>query len=199
MRRCVIGCWLVAALLSGCAGLMREPRPTVWLGLEPSLPDGGLRSGGPTLEVAAFATSEPFATDRVASRDGSSRWSFANYHLWMAEPGEILGASVREYLGGCDLFGAVVTPPAPFDPDYRLGGAVRELYWDRSRKAAVLEFEAALIAGTDRFLGFWVYRAEEPVSGDDVDSFLRAASSGASRLLAELARDLHQTLTAARP
>ena len=79
---------LAAALVcAGCAGVAQETRPTVWLALEPALPAGALRTGGPTIEVERFAAAAPFDSDRVASREGSSRWTFAVYHRRAAPPG----------------------------------------------------------------------------------------------------------------
>jgi ABC-type uncharacterized transport system auxiliary subunit len=171
----------------------------VWLALEPPPGAGGLRAGGPSLEVGRFVTAAPFATDRVASRGGAAAWAFASHRRWVAEPGELFAAHLRDALGRADLFGAVFTPPAPLDTDYRLSGAVRGLYWDREARAAVLEVEASLVAAPDRLRGFWVRRAEEPVRDDSLEAFLAAASAAEARLLAELRREVAAALAAAPP
>jgi ABC-type uncharacterized transport system auxiliary subunit len=186
----------VAALLAGCGGLTQETRPTVWLALEPTPPQGGLRAGGPTVEVRRFAAVPPFDTDRVVTREGESRWDFAVYHRWAVPPGEMVATRLREALGRLDLFGAVFTPPAPLDADYRLSGAVRGLWWDRSAKSAVIEIEAALTARPDQLRGFWVKRAVVPVPGENVENFLAAASAALSQAIAELGADVAAVLAA---
>jgi len=188
---------IVAALLAGCGGLTHETRPTVWLALEPALPEGGMRAGGPTVEVRRFAATPPFDTDRVVTREGESRWGFAVYHRWAVPPGEMVAARLLEALGRLDLFGAVFTPPAPLDADYRLSGAVRGLWWDRQEKSAVVEIEAALTTRPDRLQGFWVKRATVPVPGESVEDFLPAASAALSQAIAELGTDVAGAL--ARP
>ena len=184
-------------LLAGCGGLLHETTPTVWLALEPPPAVGGLRTGGSSLEVLAFATAAPFATDRVVSREGASRWSFAAYHRWIAEPGEMVAARLREALSRADLFKAVITPPALLDADWRLGGAVRALYWDRENRSAVLEVEVSLVQTPDRLCGFWVHHAAVPVSGDTVEAFLAAASTAEGQVFAALRDDLAAALAAA--
>jgi ABC-type uncharacterized transport system auxiliary subunit len=181
---------VAVALLAGCSGLTRETPPTVWLALEPTLPKGALRAGGPTIEVRRFAASAPFDTDRVVTREGGSRWGFAVYHRWAVPPGEMVAARLREALGRMDLFGAVFTPPAPLDADYRLSGAVRGLWWDRETRSAVVEIEAALLAAPERLQGFWVKRAAVPVLGETVEAFLPAASAALSQAIAELGTDV---------
>jgi ABC-type uncharacterized transport system auxiliary subunit len=181
---------VAATMLAGCAGMQGDVRPTVWLALEPRLPQGSLRAGGPTLEVGRFAAASPFDTDRVATREGASRWTFAVYHRWTAPPGEMVAARLRDALGRADLFGAVFTPPAPIDADYRLGGAVRALWWDREARSAVIEIEAALIAAPDRLRGFWVRRAAVPAAGDTVEAFLAAGSEALAQVIAELGKDV---------
>jgi ABC-type uncharacterized transport system auxiliary subunit len=180
----------LAILVAGCGGLQHEAKPTVWLALEPALPAGGARAGGPTLEVRDFATAAPFAGEEVASREGASRWSHAAYHRWSAEPGKLVATAARAFLSRGGPFGAVFTPPAPVEADYVLSGAVRSLYWDRERKSAVLEVEASLVAKSGALRGFWVYRRETPVAGDEVAGFIAAASSALDLVLADLARDL---------
>jgi uncharacterized lipoprotein NlpE involved in copper resistance len=181
---------IAAALLAGCGGLAQETRPTVWLALEPALPQGAMRAGGPTVEVRRFAAAPPFDTDRVVTREGQSRWGFAVYHRWAVPPGEMVAARLRDALGRLDLFGAVFTPPAPLDADYRLSGAVRGLWWDRSAKSAVIEIEAALTARAGRLQGFWVKRAAVPVPGENVEDFLPAASAALSQAIAGLGTEI---------
>ena len=181
---------VAAALLAGCAGMEQETRPTVWLALEPALPEGTLRGSGPTVVVGRFAAAPPFDTDRVATREGASRWTFAVYHRWAAPPGEMVAARLREALGRLNLFGAVFTPPAPLDTDYRLGGAVRGLWWDREARSAVVEIEASLIAAPERLQGFWVRRATVPVRDDSVEAFLAAGSAALAQVIADLGRDV---------
>jgi ABC-type uncharacterized transport system auxiliary subunit len=189
---------IAAALLAGCGGLTHETRPTVWLALEPVLPQGGMRAGGPTLEVRRFAAAPPFDTDRVVTREGESRWGFAVYHRWAVPPGEMVAARLRDALGRLDLFGAVFTPPAPLDADYRLSGAVRGLWWDRQARSAVIEIEAALIASPDRLQGFWVRRAAVPVPGESVEAFLPAAAAALSQAITELGDDVAGALAGPR-
>ena len=186
---------LVTTLLPGCAGLQREANPTVWLALEPALPAGGARAGAPSLEVEAFATAAAFRSTQVSTREGTSRWSFTNYHRWVSEPGEMVAAAARDYLSRSDLFGAVFTPPGPVTADYRLSGAVRSLFWDRERRTAVLEVEVSLIALPDALRGFWIYRREVPVETADVQAYLRAASSALELVLADLRRDIAERST----
>jgi ABC-type uncharacterized transport system auxiliary subunit len=102
----------------------------------------------------------------------------------------MVASAARDYLGRSGLFGAVFTPPGPVDPDYRLCGAVRSLYWDRERRAAVLEIESSLVGLPDSLRGFWVYRKEAPVAGGEVQAFLRAASQALDLALADLGRDI---------
>jgi ABC-type uncharacterized transport system auxiliary subunit len=187
-------------LLTGCASFRQEARPTVWVALEPARASGGLRTGGPTLEVARFASAAPFGTDRVVAREGTSRWTFASYHRWVAEPGAMVSSWVRDALSCSDLFSAVFTPPAPYRADFRLSGAVRTLFWDRSEGTAVVELEASLVAAPDRPCGFWVHRAAAPVAADNVDAYLVAASDALARTTAALRDDVAGALaTCARP
>ncbi|HWR97377.1 MAG TPA: ABC-type transport auxiliary lipoprotein family protein [Candidatus Methanoperedens sp.] len=189
-------CVVAALALAGCAGLAHQAAPTVWLALEPAPLHGGLRPGGPSVEVARFATAAPFATDRLASREGAGRWSFAAYHRWVADPGGMVSSRLREALSCADLFGAVFTPPAPLDAGYRLSGAVRGLYWDREAGRAVLELEASLLAAPDRLAGFWVRRAVVPVRGDTVGDFVAAASTAQVEVLGWLRAELARALAA---
>jgi ABC-type uncharacterized transport system auxiliary subunit len=192
--RGLIASVLAAACLAGCGGLMREARPVVWLALEPEPPRGGLRAGGPTLEVAGFATVPPFDTDRLPAREGASRWAFSTYHRWVAEPGEMVSSHARDFFGRADLFGAVFTPPAPREADWRISGAVRSLYWDRQRRSAVLEVEVSIVAAPERLAGFRVYRVEVPAAGTDVEHYLKAASTALARVLADVEEDVRRTL-----
>jgi ABC-type uncharacterized transport system auxiliary subunit len=189
----------LAMLLPGCGGLQREAKPTVWLSLEPTVPAGGVRLGAPTLEVETFATAPSFRTDQVPAREASSRWTFATYHRWVSDPGDMIASAARDYLSRCGLFGAVFTPPAPVQADLRLSGAVRALYWDRERRAAVLEVELSLIAAPDALRGFWIHRKEVPVPGDGAQGFLAAASSALELVLADLRRDLAGAIAGAPP
>jgi ABC-type uncharacterized transport system auxiliary subunit len=169
---------------------MRESKSTVWLAFETALPAGSARAGAPSLEVEAFATAAAFRSDQVSVKDGPSRWTFTTHHRWVAEPGELVAASARDYLSRTDLFGAVFTPPGPVEADYRLSGAVRGLYWDREQRTAVLEVEVSLIALPGALWGFWIHRREAPVAGDEVADFLRASSSALGQVLADIGRDL---------
>lgn len=191
---------ILTFLLPGCGGLLRESKPTSWVSLEPSLPAAAAaRAGAPSLEVVTFATAPAFCNDQVSTRLGASRWSFANYHRWLAEPGEMVASSARDYLGRSGLFAAVFTPPGPLEADYRLSGAVRALYWDRKQGTAVLEMEVSLVAHPDALRGFWIYRKETAVAGEGVDGFLRAASSALELGLADLGRDLAAAVGAVSP
>lgn len=181
---------VAALLLAGCGSFRHQARPTVWVALEPAPSPGGLKPGGPTIEIGRFASAPPFATDRVASREGTSRWTFAAYHRWVAEPGEMVSSCVRDALSCSDLFGAVFTSPAPHRADYRLSGAVRTLFWDRKEGAAVVELEASLVAAPDRSCGFWVHRAVVPVAANDVDAYLAAASAALAQATAALREDV---------
>lgn len=185
---------LAVLLLAGCGSFRQEARPTVWVALEPAQASGGLRTGGPTLEVARFASAAPFGTDRVATRDGTSRWTFASYHRWVAEPGAMVSSCVRNAMSCSDLFSAVFTPPAPYRADYRLSGAVRTLFWDRKEGTAVLELEASLVAASDRPCGFWVHRAAVPVPADTVDAYLAAASGALAQATAALRDDVGEAV-----
>ncbi|HEY6000889.1 MAG TPA: ABC-type transport auxiliary lipoprotein family protein [bacterium] len=188
-----------AALLAGCAGLSQETRPTVWFAFEPALPSGGLRAGGPTIEVARFAGVAPFDSDRVATREAASRWAFAAYHRWAAPPGDMVAARLREALGRLDLFGAVFVAPAPIDADYRLCGTVRGLWWDRAARSAVIEVEVSLVGAQSRLLGFWVRRVAMPVGGDGVEDYLAAASKGLAQLTGDVGRDVAGAIAATAP
>jgi ABC-type uncharacterized transport system auxiliary subunit len=192
--RARIATLLAAFLFTGCGGFAHDTRPTVWLALEPALPEGTLRAGGPTVEVGRFATAPPFDTDRVATREGASTWEFAVYHRWAAPPGEMVAARLRDALGRLNLFGAVFTQPAPLEADYRLSGAVRGLWWDREARSAVIEIEASLIAAPARLQGFWVRRAAVPVRGTTVEAYLEAASAGLAQAIADLGRDVAAAL-----
>lgn len=197
--RGLLAALFVTLLLPGCGGLLREAKTTVWLALEPGLPAGDTRAGAPSLEVETFATAAAFGGDRVSTREGTSRWSFTTYHRWVSEPGEMVAAAAREHLSGSGLFGAVFTPPSPVQADYRLSGAVRSLYWDRWRRTAVLEIEVSLIATPDALRGFWIYRKNAAVDGDDVQAFLLAGSSALGGALDDLRRDIAATIAAAPP
>lgn len=181
---------LAALLLAGCGGFLHEAKPTVWVALEPAPVSGGLKPDGPTLEVARFASAAPFGTDRVARREGTSRWTFAAYHRWVADPGEMVSSCVRDALSCSDLFGAVFTSPSPYRADYRLSGAVRTLFWDRKDGVAVVELEASLVAAQERPCGFWVHRTVAPVTADDVDAYLAAASHALAQATAALREDI---------
>jgi len=190
---------LAALLVPGCGGLLRESRPTVRLALEPALPADGLRAGAPSLEVGSFATDAAFGSDQLSVREGPSRWSHTINHRWVADPGEMVASSARDYLGRTGLFGAIHTAPGPVPADYRLGGAVRRLFWDREQRAAVLEFEASLVTPAGELRGFWIYRRAAPVEGTEIAAFLRAASSALGLALADLNRDLAVAVGGARP
>lgn len=192
-------CVVAALLLAGCGGIGHETRPTVWVALGPAPAGGGLRAGGPGLEISRFATAAPFATDRVASRERGFRWAFAAYHRWVAEPGELVSSRLGDALSRADLFGAVFTGPAPIEPDFRLSGAVRKLFWDRESGSAVLVVEASLIAVQGRQCGFWVRHAAAPVPGDTVDGFLTAASTALAEIETALREDVAAALAACAP
>jgi ABC-type uncharacterized transport system auxiliary subunit len=190
---------LLTLLLPGCAGLMRESKPTVWLALEPALPAGGARAGAPSLEVDSFATAAAFRSDQVSVRDGASRWTYTTYHRWVADPGEMVAAAARDHLSRTGRFGAVFTPPGPVEADYRLSGAVRGLFWDREKHLAVLEAEVTLIALPETLRGFWIYRREAPVEGAEVADFTLAASAALGLVLADLDRDVGGVIAGAQP
>jgi ABC-type uncharacterized transport system auxiliary subunit len=158
--------------------------------MDPRLPDGGLVAGGPTLQVLPFTTAAPFRSDRVTTRTGDGLWSFSHYHRWVSEPGELVSAAAARFLGRSDLFGAVAGAGSPFEPDYRLGGSVRALYWDRPGGRLVLEVEASLVAYPADFRAFWVRRAESPVQANDVAGLPAAAASALEQVLSELRADL---------
>jgi ABC-type uncharacterized transport system auxiliary subunit len=188
--KAIVVALVLTLLLSGCGGLLREAKPTVRLALEPSLPAGGVRAGGPSLEVETFATAAAYCSDQISLREGPSRWSFTTRYRWVADPGEMVASAARGYLSGTGMFGAVFMPPGPVEADYHLSGAVRSLYWDRENRTAVLEIEASLVAHPATLRGFWIYRKDAPVAGETVTDFLRAASSALERALADLNRDL---------
>jgi ABC-type uncharacterized transport system auxiliary subunit len=182
---------LCPALLSACLPSFQRPAPrTAWLGIDASLPSGGLSPGGPTVEVLPFSTATAFRTDRVATRSAENDWAFSHYHRWVAEPGDMVSAAAARYLARADLFGAVMSAMPPFQPDYRLGGSVRELYWDRGRNLAVLELELSMAAFPSGFCGFWIRRAEVPVPGDSVAGFTRAAALALEEVFSALRSDL---------
>jgi hypothetical protein len=109
----------------------------------------------------------------------------------------MVASSARDYLSRTGLFGAVFTPPGPVEAGYRLSGAVRGLFWDRENHTAVLEVEVSLIALPAALRGFWIYRRETPVEGDEVEAFLRSASSALGLVLGDLERDLAAALAGA--
>ncbi|MBI5442075.1 MAG: membrane integrity-associated transporter subunit PqiC [Deltaproteobacteria bacterium] len=194
-----MGAVLVALLLAGCGfGSFQRPAPTaVWLGLDAPPPSGGLRAGGPTLQVLPFSTATPFRTDRLAAKTGKDLWAFSHYHRWVAEPGDLVTASAARFFARCDLFGAVTSAGSPFEPEYRLGGSVHELYWDRTEGRVVLEVEASLVAYPSTFRGFWIRRAAVPVPGNDIAALPAAAGAALDQVLSELRKDLAASLAQA--
>lgn len=196
LGRLVAALLLTAAQLVGCSlGSFQRPSPdAVWLGMQPRMPQGGLRAGGPTLQVLPFGTVGPFRTDRLAARGSGDLWEFSHYHRWLAEPGEMVSTAAAQYLARCDLFAAVSSAGGTFEPEYRLGGSVRELYWDRRAGRLVLEVEGSLVAYPAEFRGFWIHRAEAPVAGNDLPGLPPAASAALEQILSDFRKDLNDSL-----
>jgi uncharacterized lipoprotein YmbA len=196
LRPCLLSALL---LLPSCGGFQRTSAPTVWLNLRPALPEGPLAANGPSVLILPFSAWAPFRTDRVVSRTGEDQWEFAYYHRWAANPGEIVADHLRSYLTRSGLFRAVLSAPAPFEPDYRLGGVVHALYWDRTKGEAVVELEASLASRSGSYGGFWVVRSSKPTAGQGVETFLSAASAALSDAMGHLNRDLAQALSSPPP
>ncbi|MBE0618482.1 MAG: membrane integrity-associated transporter subunit PqiC [Proteobacteria bacterium] len=198
--KCVSLCalWLLAA--AGCMGIGGTPAtPTSWLDLEPALPDAGLAPGGPSLYVAPFGSEPPFQTERLVTREAPGRYAFANYHRWTAPPGALIARHVAEALSRGGFFGAVATAPGALMPDYRLGGSVRALYWDRAAREAVLEVEVSLVDAAGRLRSFRVYRARQPTTEEGVEGFLRAAARALEEVLRETLADISLAIEPPHP
>lgn len=185
---------LCGALQSACASLTRPAPSTIWLGLDPPPPSEKWQAVATSLVVSPFSASTPFQTTRIATLTGPSTWDYSRNHRWVAEPGEVIAQHVREHLQKTGLFRAVLSGSAPFDPEYRLGGAAQALYWDRERGSAVVEVEFSLAAYPDLFAGFWVYRSRRPLVGEGIEAFLQAASLALSDILGELTKTLAETV-----
>lgn len=182
--------FLTCLLAAGCGTLQRPATPVARVGLDPTLPQGGLLQTGTKLEVLPFASIPPFHTDRVVTRTGEGLWSLANYHRWLAEPGDLIAYHLGEYLARIDRYGAVLSTPGTLRPDIRISGAVRALYWDRERGEAFLEIEVSAAPAVGNGGLFQRYRTSRPVEGDEVQAYLRAASVGLSEVLEQVAADL---------
>ncbi len=123
-----------AVLLSGCLGALRqEPEPKSYYVIEARQAEQ-LHTARPalqgTLQVRDIRVAPPFNTRSLTYRSGQSEYSADYYHLYLAQPGDLVTQQVRAWLGQSGLFQSVALPGSGLNADFILEGLVTELYGD---------------------------------------------------------------------
>lgn len=122
-----------ALFLAGCLGALRQDEPPKsFYVLDAAPPPASLAS--PALEgsllVREVRVAPPFNTRDLTYRLGPSSYATDYYHLFLAQPGELVTQQVRSWLGKAGLFRHVALPGSGLPHDFVLEGLVTELYGD---------------------------------------------------------------------
>lgn len=143
--------WLLvsglAALLGGCAIGKPTPQATTYV-MEPPAP---ARAGMPrprTLRVGKVRVAPAFAGRELVFRLDDVRYVADFYHAFMAEPGDMIGVAMAQWLGAAGLFEAVMQPDSGTRAEDVLEATITKLYGDfrpGRAPAAVMEIQFALI------------------------------------------------------
>lgn len=143
--------WLLvlglAAMLAGCAIGKPTPQATTYV-LEPPAPT---RVGAPrpqTLRVGKVRVAPAFAGRELVFRLDDVRYVADFYNAFMADPGDMIGVAMAQWLGAAGLFQAVMQPDSATRADYVLEATVTTLHGDfrpGRTPAAAMEMEVALI------------------------------------------------------
>ncbi|MFO7595338.1 MAG: ABC-type transport auxiliary lipoprotein family protein [Desulfocurvibacter africanus] len=188
-----------AVLLSGCLGaLQQDPEPKSYYVLEAKQPEQPLSEPAlkGTLLVRDIRVAPPFNTRSLTYRSGPSEYAADYYHLYLAQPGDLVTQQVRTWLGQSGLFRNVALPGSGLNADFILEGLVTELYGDfRDDKNAKAVVAAQFFLLDERGAGREIvlsrsYRWETPLSERTPEGLMAAMNQAFSDVLLALSADL---------
>jgi ABC-type uncharacterized transport system auxiliary subunit len=202
-----LGAVLLAAF--GCVSLgQKAPQPDYYmLTVQPPAEAGerpaaaGPAALHPILLVSGIESNPPFDRYELLYRNGETDWKRDYYNRFMASPGEMAAEATRRWLRGTGLFGTVVGPDAPVEPDYVLRGTLEAIYGDyrHGDRAAVMEIEFALIepdGARGRLLLSSDYPARVPLRGLSSAALVEGLDTALTDILTALSVDLRSRLEA---
>lgn len=188
-----------AIMLSGCLGaLQQDPEPKSYYVLEakqPEQPPARPVLQG-TLQVRDIRVAPPFNTRSLTYRSGPSEYAADYYHLYLAQPGDLVTQQVRTWLSQAGLFEHVALPGSGLNANFILEGLVTELYGDfrdgKNAKAVVAaQFFLLDERGAGREIAFSrSYRRETPLTERTPEDLMAAINQAFSDVLLALSADL---------
>lgn len=134
-------------VLSACAIGKPTPQATTY-GLEPPPPALAPARRSQRLRMGKVRVAPAFAGKPLVFRLDDERYAADFYNAFLAEPGDLVGAAMAEWLGLAGPFQSVAQPGTRTPADYVLEATVTELYGDfRSGRtpAAVMTIQFTLV------------------------------------------------------
>lgn len=152
----------------------------------------------PVLVVRPFRAASGLEGRGFLVRTEAGRWERDFYHEHAVPPAARIGDLAQQWLAASGLFGAVLAPGVPTDPELSLDGRLLALHLERDASAstcAVLELECVLVDARSGALVALVRCAErEPVLSEGPAEAVRAWDAALARCLARLESELAAAL-----
>jgi uncharacterized lipoprotein YmbA len=186
-----------AVTLAGCAIGKPIPQATTYV-VDPSLDDSvpTLPRCRETLRMGNVRVASPYAGNALVYRLDDVRYASDPYHTFVAEPGEMFGNRMAEWLGRVGPFSSVVQPGSVRPAPYVLEATVTELYGDfrnSASPAAVLAVQFALIDQTGTRPAVVYERTIErrvDLAKASPDELVRGYSAALAQILSQVAPEL---------
>jgi cholesterol transport system auxiliary component len=202
MKRRLIGCQAVLALLVLCAGC-------VTVGIERSYPEkryfaleirGDLQPANPgveqTLEVSTLRVSPRYSDKNFVYRVTDAGYESDFYNQFLVSPALLITEEVRKGLGNARVFKHVLGRSSAARPGYILEGTVNALYGDFRKTGApmaVLETEFFLSSTLPEKPGIVMherYSKAVPLGARSPDALVQGWNEALEAIVASLVADL---------
>lgn len=189
--------WACAALagLAGCLSLDRET--PVLRTYAPTIDVPAERPGQGVLAVGRFEVVPRFARRELVYRQTDVLYEADPYHLFLAEPGQLLREETERWMRGAGLFAHAGDPARFGRADVRLEGVVEALYGDyRDPSSPRARLGIRFLAWSDdgRLLLDRAYDADVPLADRERATLVRGWEAGLGRVLASMSADLRRAV-----
>jgi cholesterol transport system auxiliary component len=189
---------LIALTLAACAIGKPIPEATTYV-VEPPPPVPTATRRAQTLRMGKVRVAPAFAGKALVVRLDEVRYSADFYQAFIAEPGDLLGARMADWLNQAGPFRSVAQPGATAPTSYVLDATVTELYGDFRpglTPTAVMTVQFALVnlegvspkAVLERTIGRRI-----PLREASPDALVRGYGQALAEILAELVPQLART------
>jgi len=182
---------LAVLALASCAIGKPTPQATTYV-IEPPAPVPAAARRAETLRMGKVRVAPAFSAKALVVRVDEVRYVADFYNAFIAEPGDLVGARMAEWLERAGPFETVTQPGTRTPASYVLEATVTELYGDfRPGKppAAVLTFQFSLVdvRGTTLKVGLeWTIGRRVTLTEATPEALVRGYGKALAEILAEL-------------